>query len=632
MRHTSGVRGAAALAAALAVAAYANALHGELLYDDVTDIVRNRLVRDFEVARIFAEPSWATWVGIGYAGYRPVTTLTFALNHVAHGLEPVGYHLVNVGLHAAASALLVIVLSRTGIRPAVAGLAGALFATHPVHTEAVASVVGRADVLATLLALLCWWLLFGGGERRRVPPWRALLAAATLALAILAKESAVAIVGVIVIVDLLAGRTRWTAYALLAVAAAGAFAWRSVVLHGSGGGITPFDSVLVREPYAGRITTTLALAARYVAKLVWPLHLSADYSFREIDLVPWSDPYCLLGIGLVLGLVAAGVALRRAPDARLGLVLLVVPLALVLLVSFLALGPPLAERLLYLPSAGFCLLLSLLIHRVAGRGGTARVAAHAIGAAIVVAYGGLTIARNRVWREPSVFFRAMVADAPRSARSHREFGTWLGEQNDIPGAVSELETSLAILPHPTTAYSLGIVLGRARRWDEAIAAYQEALAQKGDFVEAMTNLATAYGEKGDDASAVAWFERVLARQPGFVQLHMNYANSLQRLGRLDEAATHYEQAVALDPRDPAVRFNYGVCLERLHRPADAARQYEAAIDARPDWPMPHQRLVVALVAADRRDAASAAQDRAERLFPQDPAIRAARRALETPGP
>ena len=613
---------AAALAALLAVAAYANSLHGALLYDDVTDIVRNRLVRELAVTRIVTEPSWATWVGIGYAGYRPLTTLTFALNHAVHGLEPPGWHAVNVALHAAVSAVLVLVLARLGLRPAVAGLAGALFALHPVHTEAVASVVGRADVLATLLALCCWWVLLGGEGRRRGPGGRGLVAAALLALAILAKEPAIAIVGVIVVTDAFLGRPRWATHALLVVTAVGTLAWRSFVLAGSGGGITFLDNPLVREPYLGRIATTLALGARYVATLIWPVHLSADYSFREIAVVSWSDPHCLAGLLLLVGLPAAAWALRRSRAAVVGLTLLVVPLALVLAVSFLALGPPLAERLLYLPSAGFCVLLGALVHLPVARGRVGRVAAHAAAGAILVAYGLLTVARNDVWRDPGTFFRAMVADAPRSARSHRELGVWLGEQREFPAAIQELEASLSILPHPATMYALGIVLGRAGRHDDAVAAYQNALSLKTDFVEAMINLGTTWYERGDDATALSWFSRALAIDPNFVQLQMNAGNALQRLGRLSEAAEHYARAVELDPADPAVRFNYGVCLERLNRPADAATQYEAAIALRPDWPNPHERLIVALMAANRREEARTAHERARRQLPDSDAIRA----------
>jgi tetratricopeptide (TPR) repeat protein len=614
----------AVLVVAVSIAAYANALRGELLYDDVPDIVRNHLVRDFEVARILTEPSWATWVGIGYAGYRPVTTLTFALNHAVHGLAPVGWHAVNVALHAAVSALLVGLLVRLNVPLAVAALAGVLFAAHPVHTEAVASVVGRADVLATLLAFLCWWLLLGAGGALR-----SLAAALLLMLAVLAKESAVALVGVIVVVDLLVGkmRSRWRTHALLVVAALGALGWRSAVLAGSPGGVTTFDSVLAGMPYADRIPTTLAIALQYVGKLVWPLHLSADYSYRQLDVVSWSDPLCLLGLAVLIGLGLATITFRDAA-IRLGLVLLAVPLLAVLLISFLALGPPLAERLLYLPSAGFCVLLALAIHAFAARGTGARTAAWVTTAAIVVAYMGLTVARNRVWRTPAVFFETMVADAPLSARSHRELGNFLGEQGQVAAAVRELETSMVILPNPGTAYSLGNVLAKARRPDDAIVAYGRALELKADFVEAMTNLATTYGDKGDDETAVTLFERVLVLRPsGFLELHMNYANSLQRMGHLSEAAEHYEKAVALAPGDAAVRFNYGVCLERLGRPTDAVTQYEAAIAARPDWPAPHERLVAALLTAGQRDAALRAQERAEARFPNDPNIRARRNSI-----
>jgi tetratricopeptide (TPR) repeat protein len=592
------------------------------------------LVRDFEVARIFTEPSWATWVGIGYAGYRPVTTLSFALNHAVHGLAPAGYHAVNVALHAAVSALLVVLLVRLGIALAVAGLAGALFATHPVHTEAVASVVGRADLLATLLALFSWWLLLRGGPRG-ASPLRALAAAACLALAVLAKESAVAIVAVIVLADVIgrddpgsSSKSSWWVWALLVAAAAGALAWRSAVLHGSGGGITRFDSALAGVPYADRVPTILAVAALCVEKLVWPLRLSADYSYRQIDLVSWSDPGCLLGAAVVIGLVLAVITFRRSAELRLGLVLLAAPLLLVLAVSFVPLGPPLAERLLYLPSAGVCLLAASAIRSLADRGRVARRAADGIAVVVLVAATGLTIARNRVWREPSIFFHTLVADAPLSARSHRELGNFLGERQETAAAVKELQASMNILPNPATAYSLGNVLAQARRPDEAIAAYERALSLKADFVEAMTNLATTYGEKGDDRTAITWFERVLALRPGFVELHMNYANSLQRLGRLADAAEHYEQALALAPGDAAAHFNYGVCLERLGRPADAATQYEAAIVARGGWPAPHERLVAALLTAGRRDAARTAQERAERLFPDDPSVRARRRSLD----
>jgi hypothetical protein len=443
VRRTPSLVGAAALAATLAVLAYANSLHGELLYDDVPDIVRNRLVRDLEVGRILGEPSWATWVGIGYAGYRPLTTLTFALNHAAGGLQPLGYHLVNVGLHAAASALLVMLLGRLGLSALAAGLAGALFALHPVHTEAVASVVGRADVLSTLLALGCWWLLLGGEGGRS--PARTGLAAVALALAVLAKESAVAIVGVIAVADALLGHRRWGTHALLAAVAGGTLAWRSFVLAGSGGGITLMDNPLVRQPWLGRIPTTLAMAARYVGKLVWPLTCRPTTRSARSRSSAGPIPAASRGSRCSSPCSPRPSALRRSRAALVGLVLLAVPLALVLLVAFLALGPPLAERLLYLPSAGFCVLLALALAGIAERGGAGRLVGCAAAAGILVAYGALTVARNRVWGDPETFFRtwwptrrrargATASSASGSARRRRRTPRWRSSRRRWPSS------------------------------------------------------------------------------------------------------------------------------------------------------------------------------------------------------
>jgi tetratricopeptide (TPR) repeat protein len=435
---------------------------------------------------------------------------------------------------------------------------------------------------------------------------------------------------VIAVADALLGHRRWGTHARLAAVAGGTLAWRSFVLAGSGGGITLMDNPLVRQPWLGRIPTTLAMAARYVGKLVWPLHLSADYSFREIAVVGWSDPGCLAGLALLVALLAATVALRRSRAALVGLVLLAVPLALVLLVAFLALGPPLAERLLYLPSAGFCVLLALALAGIAERGAAGRLVGCAAAAVVLVAYGALTVARNRVWGDPETFFRTLVADAPQSARSHRELGVWLGEKEKTDAAVAELEASMAILPHPATAYAMGIVLGRAGRRQAAIEAYENALKLRPDFAEAMVNLGTTYFQREDDATALAWFAKAMAINPNLPELQMNSANSLQRIGRLPEAAERYARAVELDPRDPAIRFNYGLCLERLNRPADAAQQYELAAELHPDWPAPHQRLIFALLNADRRDAAAAAYERAARQFPDNESIKALHDSVKPP--
>src|SRR6266540_5814248 len=185
------LRHPALLAAALAAAVFAGTLANRPVLDDGWAVLENPLVRSLDVARIFAKHS-------GYAGgstlagtYRPLATLTCALQWALHGPAPLPFHAVNVLLHAAATALVVLLARRVlvaaaPVRAAAGALgAGLLFAVHPAHVEAIAPLVGRADLLAAALGLAA--LLLALSPR---PRWRIAAASATLAAAVLSKEIA----------------------------------------------------------------------------------------------------------------------------------------------------------------------------------------------------------------------------------------------------------------------------------------------------------------------------------------------------------------------------------------------------------------------------------------------------------
>lgn len=612
----------------LSIACYANSLRGALLYDDIPDIVHNDFVRDFDVARIFTSPSWAAWVGIGYAGYRPVATLTFALDYAVHGVSPLGYHLVNVALHAAVSLLVAAVFARVSREPALAAVTALLFAAHPVHTEAVASVVGRAELLAGALALAAWWLVLEGRSRaRRRGLWYG-AAGVALAAGILAKESAIAIVPAMVAADLVTRPTEsdaprlrsidFPAYAVLAGATTAALLLRTAVLHGVVGEITRLDNPLVGTPLGARALTTLAVIARYAQTLVWPFALSADYSYKQIDAVTsLLDARAVVGLGiLVVALVAVVRSARRARPVYLGTTFFLATVGVPLAATFAAVGPTMAERLLYVPAAGFCLLVAAALERLPA----ARVR-HALLAIVLAAYAGGTYARNRVWRDPRTFFETMVTTAPMSARSHSELGGVLSELHEYDRAITEFETSLRILRMPATLYDLGNAHLRAGRIPEAKAAYEEALALRPGFVEAMINMGNADSARGDEDEAEAWFRRAIAANPSAADARLNLANSLLRRGRLAEAEGHYRQAVTIAPRGGLARFNYGACLDALGRSEEAAAQYRKAVDVAPDLAAAYVRLATILHRLGRRDEAATIAASAERRFPADPSVK-----------
>lgn len=635
-----------ALVVLTSMVVYANSLRGELLFDDLNAIVNNRYVRELDLGRILTTASW--WGELAYGKlYRPLTTLSFALNHALGGLDPLGYHVVNVLLHGAVSWLLLELFWRMTSDRWLSVTAAVLFAVHPVHTEAVASVVGRAEELAALFALASWLFLLRGREvGGRRGAWRLLLAYVCLALGFLAKESAITIIGAVVCADVIfcckygipraaALKRFWAQYLGLSLVAALLVAWRAFILGTLASKPAHMDNVLVAGAWPARYMTAIAVVARYFGKLVWPFNLAADYSYRQIDLVSSAaDLWFLGGMGI---LAAAGVAviwgLRRLPEAAFAVTFSAATFSLASNMVVL-IGTIMAERLLYLPSAGFCLLAAIALRSVCRSvfKERMRLAASVAAATIALSWAGATWARNRVWRDPVVFFQTMVADAPRSARSHRELGLVYSRLGRHEEALAEIQKSLAIKPRDAaTLYNLGNVLMRAARPQDAIAAYKEALERKPDFVQAMTNLANAYSTQGEESSAEQWFRRALLLAPNSPVIHMNLANSLFRQGRLDEAEKHYRLAVSLDPRAANIRTNYGSLLYARGRYREAAEQYREASLLEPASAAGYVGLIAALIEAGETAEAKRVLASAESRFPHDPRVLQMRSRLEAKG-
>jgi protein O-mannosyl-transferase len=649
---------AALLVAVVAAGVYANSLDGALIYDDTNAIVRNTRVQALDPVAIFTQPSW--WrEGFG-RGWRPVTTLSFAVDYAVHGLAPRGYHLVNVALHAGVSALVLVVFTRVTGAAVAALIAALLFAVHPVHTEAVASVVGRSELLAAagvFLAWLCFERADAGKGR-----WLEVLGVTTFLAAMLAKENAVTLLPVLVLADLLypmAGasgvatlRRRLPRYLALGAVTAAFIAARAAVIGPHSPGIEKLDNPLVTLPLVERLLTAVKVVGLYAWRLVFPLRLAADYSYPQIAAVSSpADPGFLAGLAVIVA-VAGGAwwARRRIPAVTLGLGFLLLTFGLVANFLFL-IGTIMAERLVYLPSAGFCLVVGTVLAWMAGLGecsvpagavvsaspadGARPAALRALAArpallAVVVALTVLgavrTWTRNTVWHDPETFFTTMVAEAPRSARSQRELGTVLAELGRHDEARRAFERSLALKPDdPATLHNFGNALVRAGRLDEAAAVYERAVARKPDFTDAIMNLATVESERGDQETAVRWLQRALAIEPRSVGVHMNLANTLFRAGRLDEAQVEYEAALALAPADENLLTNYATFLYARGDYDGAIGAYERAARSS------DLRALLGLAASYRArgmiDAARATLARADQRYPGNAAVRDARRRL-----
>ena len=308
---------------------YANGLTGGFTYDDKAIVRDNPRLRAPErVAEIFTTQYFGGPRGTGTA-YRPALLLSFAVQWWIHGAEPFAFHAVNVLLHVVATWLLAKLLLRLGLAPPAAVGAALVFAVHPIHVEAVTSVVGRGETQAAVLALtfLLFALRFADGGRRR--GWMLALALFAYALASLTKESAVVAPGLLLLCliwrregslvarGIGALRQGLPVYAGCAAVVGGVFWARAGVLGGplKGGatGIFALENPLAPLGWGERAQNAAVLFFRYLGRLVLPVRLSADESAWSIRLLAPGDWRGWVCPALLIALAALSLwRLRRA--------------------------------------------------------------------------------------------------------------------------------------------------------------------------------------------------------------------------------------------------------------------------------------------------------------------------------
>ncbi len=544
---SAGDAGSAALRRALPVLAlvlltlfaYSNSLGGPFVFDDFHNIRDNAAIRDLGSF-------------LGPAGYRLqpnrfVGFATFALNHAVGGLRPAGYHAVNLAIHVT-NALLVFALVLLALRaPALstsrlvplgtplAFTAAAIFATHPLGTQAVTYVVQRLTSLATLFYLASVTLYLAWRLRREATGrGGALRYLGVLVLALLAlrtKEIAFTLPAVLVLVELtLFPGAGWRRFlAVVPVAALALLVPLSLVdLHsaplaslGAAEGVTRLKTGMGRLDY---LRTQVVVVVEYLRLLAWPTGQSLDH---DVPLErSFLAPHVLLRAALLLGLaaLATALALRSAPGSRSRpldpawrLVALGIAWFLVTVLvesSVIPIVDLMYEHRAYLPSVGALVAasttLALALQRLAPASAGRVLSLTGLGMALLLA--SATLARNAVWQSDVALWADAASKAPGKFRTVLNLGSALVAAGRLDEGAAVLRRAVELDPSSGTArVALGAALHRAGRAAEAEASYREALRLAPDDAQARFNLAELLWSQGRRAEAVPLYRQFLER-------------------------------------------------------------------------------------------------------------------------
>ena len=652
-------RGAATsslLLLAACIVCYANGLTADFTYDDKA-IVRDdpRIRAPSGIAEIFTTPYFGGPRGVG-TGFRPILLASYAVQWWLHDGQVIGYHVVNVLLHALVALLLLQFLRQVAVPEPAAFGAALLFSVHPMHVEAVTSLVGRGETLA---AAFVFGFLFAALSFRRARSGRTLLLAAALlcyGLGLLTKESA-AIAPALAFLALWrledgsvtrriakALRAGLPLYAGSAAVLALDLVYRRWVLGGflRSGSFRIFELENPLAPLSPlvRAANAATILFRYAGRLLVPLRLSADESAWSIPVRHGFDATGPAAFVLLVAIVVACVVrARERPDVSFGILFFLTAFAPTANVFF-ATGTIFAERLTYLPSAGFALALAAGILGSAEGATVSRLRAGVL-LAIALAFAVRTVERNRVWKSDETLFAESVRTSPESAKARYNLAWVSMEHGRLGPALEEYTRATRIYPKYFDAWAgKGLAEQRLGLLAAAERSYAKSIEVNSSYENGHFRLGFVRELRGNFTGAERAYSLGLEKHPGSTPLAFRLAKVRSQLGR-PTAEADWRRAVKIARGASPFRLGLAQWLVGHGRIEEARFQAREVLRRRPgevaalrllaDTSRDTGRRFAEGLAAEkifRRTRAPADFDRLRAIAAEDPAYGTRFRTLE----
>ena len=605
-------------------AVYFNALFGDFVFDDNQQIVDNPWIRDIRnIPTIFSKSVWGFRPeGSTSNYYRPLMHIVYMLNYHLFGLKPWGFHLINILFHCGASVLVFLIIRRflnghrvtmSSVHLSPAFIAAMLFASHPIHTEAVTWIAGLPDVAFTFFYLLSFYLhiLFRDGIKRGH-----LLSILSFSLATLFKEPSITLPIMIVAYDYLfkksdetivAGIKRYIPYVIVS----GIYL---LVRYYALRGVTPIESYYMDLSTYQLIINVLPLFIGYLTSLLWPFDMNLWHTFHPISSL-FETKGMVSVVVTVIFIVVAAAAYRKSKTIFFGLLLIVVPLLPVFYIKGIG-GKPFAERYLYLPSVGYALLPAAFLAWVKEKLPRSVISITIVFMVTGGVYTVTTINRNNVWKNDFSLWTDTVKKSPDSEIAHYNLGVIYASQDQLDKAIAEYQTALQLKPDYAKAHNnLGFAYASKGIVDMSIAEYRTALRLNPDFAEAHNNLGIAYSSQGQWDKAIVEFQTALLLKPDYAEAPFNLGIAYVSQNQLDRAIVEFQTALRLKPDFAEAHNILGIAYSSQGQLDRAIVEFQTALRLKPDYLKAHYNLANAYASQGQLDKAIAEFQTALRLKP-----------------
>nr|XP_040240135.2 protein O-mannosyl-transferase Tmtc3 [Anopheles coluzzii]XP_040240136.2 protein O-mannosyl-transferase Tmtc3 [Anopheles coluzzii]XP_040240137.2 protein O-mannosyl-transferase Tmtc3 [Anopheles coluzzii]XP_040240138.2 protein O-mannosyl-transferase Tmtc3 [Anopheles coluzzii]XP_040240139.2 protein O-mannosyl-transferase Tmtc3 [Anopheles coluzzii]XP_049465911.1 protein O-mannosyl-transferase Tmtc3 [Anopheles coluzzii] len=658
-----------ALIALVCVLCYHNSLNCGFVFDDISAIKENRDLRPHSsIKNVFLNDFWGTpmYKEQSHKSYRPLCVLTFRWNYLLHGLEPAGYHLVNVLLHTIVSLMYfrmcAMLLSETA-----SFAAALLFAVHPIHTEAVTGVVGRAETLSSVFFLAAFIFYTKATRRKKSTGWRFLcLSMLFVATAMLCKEQGITITGVCAIYEIFVAQkirlgdiyhlarsmmsgktfalpTGWWPHeasrrlAVLCVTTVALLFARLQIMGSQLPVFTRFDN-----PASVAVTPARQLSYNYLVSvnlwlLLFPCDLCCDWTMGTVPLVEsFTDPRNLATLG-AYSLIGVLVWVAFIENHRQKSAVVVMGLAFMILPFlpasnlFFPVGFVIAERVLYMPSMGFCILVGYGFHILSER--WSRKMTWCCLGVLLLTHSIKTYNRNADWESEYSIFMSGLKVNQRNAKLFNNVGHALESEGRFEEALQFFHKAVSVQEDDVGAHiNVGRTYNHLKMFKEAEQAYLKAKsllpkAKPGESYQAriapnhlnvflnLANLISKNATRLEEADLL--YRQAISMRSDYTQAYINRGDILIKLNRTKEAQEVYERALLYDSTNPDIYYNLGVVFLEQGKASQALAYLDKALEFDPEHEQALLNSAILLQELGRPELRKIARERLLKLLAKD---------------
>jgi tetratricopeptide (TPR) repeat protein len=595
----------------LTLAAYLPALRCGYIWDDDVYVTRNPLLTAPDGLRRI----WFT--AHPYTAYFPMVNTTLRFEHRLWGLNPAGYHFVNILLHATNALLVWVVLRKLAVPGS--WLAAAIWAVHPVNVESVAWITELKNTQSTLFYLLTLlaWMKFT--DEKTVRPWRwYALALLLYGPALFSKTTASTLPAAMLLVLWLRKQPiGWRRFLQIV----------SFFCYGVGIGLLSMwceahsgnygEALRYSYGAVGRLLIATHALWFYAAKLAWPTQLTFIYPRWEINPHDPRQYIWLIGcVAVALLLWWRRQAIGRGPVAAV----VFFGAALSPLLGFIPVYTFrysfVANHYEYVASIGLIALFAGAVSSHADAWQLGHTMRRTLSGALLLMLGALTWQLARTYQDPETLWRDTIAKDPQGWLGHTNLAEELFRQGRVAEATAESTTAFRLKPDiPETNCNLGSALLAAGKVDEAISHFEEAVRLQPRFTQAYISWGVALVKMGKPDDAIRHYEKALRINPEDTEAHDDLGNALLQMGKVPEAIEHYQLALRTDPDYVGAHVNLGTALLRTGKVQWAVGEYEQALRINPDYAEAHSNLGAIYQRMNKLPEAVAQYEQALRIKP-----------------